>query len=374
MNDFKNIFVTSNTMNKNIKKAAVAMSGGVDSSVAAALMLEQGYEVIGLTIKTWDYENIAEKDTGCCSLDSIYRAKNVAHQLGIPHYTFDMTKEFNDSVIENFVSEYMSGRTPNPCVLCNKKIKWGTLLEKAEALGADVLVTGHYAKINYDEKSGRYFLSVPEDKHKDQTYFLWSLSQYALSKTLFPLGDYIKSDIRKLAEKFNLKSAHTPDSQEICFVPDNDYSKLIEMRKPEVKESLAGGNIIYGDKVVGHHKGYPYYTIGQRKGLNLAVGKALYVSKIIPEKNEIIMGDSDTVLSSEFIAKDINLMYPEKIDGDMHATIKIRYKDAGTPGIIRQTDDNIIEVKLDVPKRAITPGQSAVFYIDDNLIGGGVIF
>jgi len=360
-------------MNKTIKKAAVAMSGGVDSSVAAALMIEKGYDVIGLTIKTWEYENTAENETGCCSLDSIYRAKNVAYQLGIPHYTFDMTKEFNDSVINNFVSEYMKGRTPNPCVLCNKKIKWGTLLEKAEGLGADVLVTGHYAKINFDEFTKRYFISVPQDKHKDQSYFLWAVSQYALSKTLFPLGDYVKPQIRELAEKYNLKSAHTPDSQEICFVPDNDYSKLIEMRLPEIKEKLAGGNIIYNDKVVGHHKGYPYYTIGQRKGLNLSVGKAVYVSKIDPGKNEIIMGNADSLKTTHFKVQDINLMNPESIEGEMQVMIKIRYKDEGTRGVIYQIDDNTILAKLETPKRAVTPGQSAVFYKDGNLIGGGII-
>ena len=360
-------------MTKEIKKVAVAMSGGVDSSVAAALMLEKGYDVIGLTIKTWGYDKIPENDTGCCSLDSIYRAKNVAHQLGIPHYTFDMTEEFNDTVIDNFVSEYMKGRTPNPCIICNKKIKWGTLLEKAEALGVDRLVTGHYAKINFDENSGRYYLSIPKDKQKDQTYFLWSVTQYGFSKTLFPLGDYIKPEIREIAEKYNLKSAHTPDSQEICFVPDNDYTKLIELRVPEIKKSLNNGNIIYKNKIVGHHRGYPYYTIGQRKGLELALGKAVYVTKIEPEKNEITVDDSEETYTTEFIAKDIILMNPERIQGEMKALIKIRYKDPGTLGTIVQLDNNSIKVKLDFPKRAITPGQSAVFYDKENVIGGGII-
>jgi tRNA-specific 2-thiouridylase len=357
--------------NKNVT-VAVAMSGGVDSSVSAYLLKEQGYKLIGLTLKTWGYDKIPENDSGCCSLDTIYRAGIVADQLGIPHYTLDFTEKFNDVVINNFINEYLSGRTPNPCVLCNKEIKWGALLEKAESLGADYIATGHYAKI-LKLDSGRYTVSLPEDKNKDQTYFLWSVSQYALSKTIFPLGEYSKPEIRDIAAKLNLKSASTPDSQEICFVPDNDYSQLIEIRLPDLKEKVNGGDIIYKGEKVGKHKGYPFYTIGQRKGLNVALGKPVYVSKIDSDNNLIILDDEKGLYSESFSIRDINLLALEKIEKPLEVKIKIRYKDPGTKATIEHINDNRIFVKLHTPKKSVTPGQSAVFYSDSYLIGGGVI-
>lgn len=351
---------------------AVAMSGGVDSSVAAYLLKDQGYNLIGLTLKTWGYDKIPENDSGCCSLDTIYRAGNVADQLGIPHYTLDFTEKFNDIVINNFINEYLSGRTPNPCVLCNKAIKWGALLEKAESLGADYLATGHYAKM-LKLDNGRYTVAFPKDRNKDQTYFLWSVSQYSLGKTFFPLGEYSKPEIREIAAKLNLKSASTPDSQEICFVPDNDYTKLIELRIPEIKEKLKDGDIIYKGEKIGKHKGYPYYTIGQRKGLQVALGKPVYVSKIDAENNTIVLDDEEGLYSDNFRISNINIHAVEKIDKPLNVIIKVRYKDPGTPAVIEQTSETEIVVKLSIPKKSITPGQSAVFYSDNYLLGGGII-
>jgi tRNA-uridine 2-sulfurtransferase len=349
----------------------VAMSGGVDSSVAAVLLKEEGYNLIGITMKTWGFTDFPEKDSGCCSLETIYNARNVANQLGIPHYTLDFTEKFNDTVISNFISEYMQGHTPNPCVLCNKVIKWGTLLEKAESLGADFIASGHYANLN--NISGRYFISKAKDTNKDQTYALWQVSQYALSKTLFPLGSYTKPAIREIAKKLNLKSAETPDSQEICFIPDDDYRKLLEVRIPDLREKLNNGDIVYKDKVIGKHRGYPYYTIGQRRGLEIALGKPVYVTKIDAKNNIIVVDDEDGLFQSEFTAKDINLMKYSDISNPVKAIVKIRYKDNGSPATIRQTDETHIEVIFDEPKKSITPGQSAVFYEGDDVIGGGII-
>lgn len=349
------------------------MSGGVDSAVAAALLKEKGYNLIGITMKTWGYDDIPEKDSGCCSLETIYSARNVAENLGFHHYTLDFTEKFNDIVISNFISEYLKGNTPNPCVLCNKSIKWGALLEKAESLGADFIATGHYAKVNYNMDNKRYFVSTAEDMSKDQSYALWRVSQYALSKTIFPLGEYKKSDIRKIANELGLKPANTPDSQEICFVPNNNYRELIEIRIPGINKKLEGGDIIYDNNKIGSHKGYPYYTIGQRKGLNVSAGKRLYVSKIDSEKNEVYIDEEKNLYNSEFIVKEINLMLTDKLDKILTAKVKIRYNDDGDDALLEQIDENHIKVKFNIPQKAITPGQSAVFYINNDILGGGII-
>ena len=361
-------------MNSNINKTVVvAMSGGVDSSVAAALLKEQGYNLIGITMKTWGFDDFPEKDSGCCSLETIYSAKNVAHNLGFPHYTLDFTEKFNDIVISNFISEYLKGNTPNPCVLCNKAIKWGALLEKAESLGADYIATGHYAKVNYNEIYKRFIISAANDNQKDQSYALWRVSQYALSKTLFPLSNYTKSEIRNIAREMGLKPADTPDSQEICFVPNDDYRELIQIRLPELSEKLSGGDILYHDKKIGTHKGYPYYTIGQRRGLNVAIGKKIYVSGTDPEKNIVTVDDESGLFHSGFTANEINLMMFDKLESPLKAKVKIRYNDKGSEALIEQTGEDLVKVTFDSPQKAITPGQSAVFYSGNDLIGGGII-
>ncbi len=360
-------------ISNNKKTVVIAMSGGVDSSVAAALLKNEGYNLIGITMKTWGYDDFPEKDSGCCSLETIYSARNVAQNLGFSHYTLDFTEKFNDIVINNFISEYLKGNTPNPCVLCNKSIKWGALLEKAESLGADYLATGHYARIKFNDSNNRYNVAEAADKNKDQSYALWRVSQYALSKTIFPLGGYSKSEIRKLAHEMNLKPADTPDSQEICFVPNNNYRDLIQIRLPGLNESISDGDVIYNNEKVGTHKGYPYYTIGQRRGLNVAVGKRLYVSKIDAEKNQVHIGDEESLYSSEFTVKEINLMTDEKLISPVNADVKIRYNGEGYRALLEQISEDEILVKFEKPQKAVTPGQSAVFYSGENVIGGGII-
>ena len=358
------------TLNNN-KTVVVAMSGGVDSSVAAALLKEQGYNLIGITMKTWGFDDFPVKDSGCCSLEAIYNARNVSDKLGIPHYTFDFTEKFNETVIENFISEYMNGQTPNPCVLCNKSIKWGVLLDRAKELGADYIATGHYAKVKNSQ--GRYFVSNSSDVKKDQTYALWQVSQYALGKTLFPLGDYTKPEIRKMAESMGLKTANEPDSQEICFVPNNDYRELLEIRIPELKRRVDKGEVIYKDKKIGEHKGFPYYTIGQRRGLNLALGKPVYVSRIDAENNKVYVDDESGLYNKGFIAREVNFMKYGSFEKPVQSKVKVRYKDIGSAATINQIDKDTVEVIFDIPKKSITPGQSAVFYEGDDVIGGGII-
>lgn len=352
------------------KTVLVAMSGGVDSSVAALLLKKQGYNLIGVTMKTWGYDDIPEKDSGCCSLETIYSARNVASQLDFPHYTMDFTDKFNEIVITDFIDEYLKGRTPNPCVLCNKAIKWGALLEKAEELGADYLATGHYANI---VKNNRFCISKAVDMNKDQSYALWQVSQHALSKTLFPLGGYKKPEIREIARELGLKPADTPDSQEICFVPNDDYRQLIQIRMPEMKNAIIGGDIIYKDKPIGKHKGYINYTIGQRRGLNLSLGKPVYVSKIDADSNIVYVDDESELYTSEFTCSKINLQKYAEISSPIKAIVKIRYKDPGSPAVIEQIDKDRIKVIFKEPKKAVTPGQSAVFYDGSDLIGGGII-
>lgn len=365
-------FIFSGMVNNN-KTVVAAMSGGVDSSVAAAILKEEGFKLIGVTMKTWGYDEIPVKESGCCSLEAIYNAANVAASLGFPHYTMDFTERFNETVIDNFVSEYMSGYTPNPCVLCNKVIKWGILLEKAKELGADYVATGHYAQVNFNEKNGRYFISISEDTLKDQTYALWQVSQEALSRTIFPLGRYKKTKIREMAAAMGLKTAFEPDSQEICFVPNNDYRELLELRIPDIKNKLGDGDIIFKGVKAGKHKGYPYYTIGQRKGLNLALGVPVYVTKIDSENNLIYVDTDNGIYNKEFIADEINFMKVQELPEPVKAKVKIRYKDSGSDATVEQISENKVKVIFDEPKRSITPGQSAVFYDGSDIIGGGII-
>lgn len=360
-------------MSKN-RRVLVAMSGGVDSSVAAILLMEQGYEVIGLTMKTWDYESSgsSKKETGCCSLDSINDARNIAVDLGFHHNILDIRDEFGDFVIDYFTDEYMIGRTPNPCVLCNTHIKWEALLKRADKLGCDFIATGHYANIK--NKDGRYFISKGKDLNKDQSYALWGISQENLSRTIFPLGNLEKNEIKKIAlERGYENLVKKSESYEICFVPDNDYRSFLKKRVKDIDKKIKKGNFITetGD-IVGTHQGYPYYTIGQRKGLGIALGYPVYVTNIDIESNTVTVGSFDELKRNGMYVDKLNFMKYNSINGRVNADTKIRYNDSGSPSVIEKVDDTI-KVYFGTSVNAITPGQAAVFYEGNDIIGGGWI-
>ncbi|MFZ9045659.1 MAG: tRNA 2-thiouridine(34) synthase MnmA [Cyclobacteriaceae bacterium] len=353
----------------------VAMSGGIDSSLAAVLLHEQGYQVIGMTMKTWDYQNSggSKKETGCCSLDSINDARNIAVQLGFPHYIIDIRDEFGDYVIDHFTDEYLNGRTPNPCVMCNTHIKWDALLRRADQLGCDYIATGHYAKIR--EENGRYVISKGKDESKDQSYALWGISQESLSRTIFPLGDLHKREIRDLAmEKGFVSLVTKSESYEICFVPDNDYRGFLKRRMPELENQVAGGEFVLEDgTVVGTHEGYPFYTVGQRKGLGIALGFPVYVTEIQKDKNRVVLGTFDELSRDGMYVNQLNLQKYNTVEGERLETVtKIRYNDDGSPAIIEQVGDTM-KVFFGNGVKAIAPGQAAVFYEENDVIGGGWI-
>jgi len=355
-------------------KVLVAMSGGVDSSVAAILLKEKGYEVIGLTMKTWDYvtSGSKNKETGCCSLDSINDARNIAVDLGFHHTILDIREEFGDYVIDYFTDEYMNGRTPNPCVLCNTHIKWEALLKRADKLGCKYIATGHYANIN--SNNGRYFVSKGKDINKDQSYALWGISQKNLSRTIFPLGNLKKSEIKKIATDRGYDNlVKKSESYEICFVPDNDYRNFLKQRVKNIDKKVKKGNFIdENGNVLGKHNGYPFYTIGQRKGLGIALGYPVYVTEINKEKNEVTIGTFDELKRNGMYVDKLNFMKYTSIDGRLNSITKIRYNDKGNESIIEQIDDSI-KVYFGDGVNAITPGQAAVFYEGNDIIGGGWI-
>ena len=353
----------------------VAMSGGVDSSVAAVMLHEQGYEVIGLTMKTWDYASAggSSKETGCCSLDSINDARSLAVAYGFPHYILDIRSEFGDYVIDNFVDEYLAGRTPNPCVLCNTHIKWEALLKRADKLDCEFIATGHYANIRQHD-NGRYIISKGRDENKDQSYVLWGVSQQNLARTKFPLGSFTKPEIRQMAlDMGELDLANKSESYEICFVPDNDYRAFLRHKVQDLEQRVAGGNYVLTDgTVVGKHQGYPFYTIGQRKGLGIALGQPMFVTRIIPETNTVVLGTAEELEQGEAWVRNLNLIKYPSIEQPIEAITKIRYKDAGTQSTIQQMGDNL-KVSFAHQVAGIAPGQSAVFYEGSDLLGGGFL-
>ena len=352
----------------------MAMSGGIDSSIAALLLHEQGYEVIGITMKTWDYASSggSKKETGCCSLDSINDARSIAVANGFPHYVLDLREEFGESIINNFVEEYMAGRTPNPCVLCNTYIKWDALLKRADQLGCEFISTGHYARIRFE--NGRYVLSKGLDDTKDQSYVLWGLTQDSLKRTLFPLSHLTKKEVRKIAvEKGFADLANKSESYEICFIPDNDYRGFLKRQVKDMDARAGEGDFILADgTVIGKHKGYPFYTIGQRKGLEIAVGEPLYVTKIDPENNTVTLGKIDDVKQQRMNVKKINLIKYDRLPENFQAITRIRHKDPGKMSTANQHGDTV-EVFFHEKISAIAPGQSAVFYEGEDVVGGGVI-
>ncbi len=360
----------------NKRRVVVAMSGGVDSSLAAAMMVEQGFEVIGITMKTYDYEDIGGndgRDSSCCSLDGINMARSVAAQFNFPHYVFDFSKKFRQEVIDEFISEYLAGRSPNPCVTCNRKIKWEHLIEKARSLDADFICTGHYARVRLDGTSGRYILSRGRDSAKDQSYALYRLTQESLSRTIFPLAEMTKQEVRELSGKYGLASANKPESYEICFVADNDYARLLKDSVPGLGDHVGDGSIILNGKVIGRHHGYPFYTIGQRKGLGISFEKPLYVKSIDPIRNSVEVDVEASLYSSSLEAEHVSLVKYDHFPEDETFKGKIRYKDGGADCTVKEIGDDRIEVHFLKPRRAVTPGQSVVIYEDDDVVGGGVI-
>ncbi|MEI6131615.1 MAG: tRNA 2-thiouridine(34) synthase MnmA [Bacillota bacterium] len=354
------------------EKVLVAMSGGVDSSVAAAILKEKEYEVMGVTLKLFegpDDENLRASKT-CCSLEDVEDARCCANALGIPYHVLNFKEFFFDAVIQPFVESYVKGETPNPCIECNRSIKFEKLLERAVALGMDYIATGHYARVEKDAASGRFLLKKPKDSSKDQTYALYNLTQRQLSRTLFPLGDLNKTEVRALAQKTGLVNASKSDSQEICFVTDNDYARFISTFKP-----LEPGDFLnMQGEVIGRHRGIEAYTIGQRKGLGISGGKPLFVVDIDAQRNIVRVGNPEDLFSDEIIAKDINLISIEKLEGEMRVKAKIRYRaEAADATLFPGTAPGTLCVKFDVPQRAVTPGQAVVFYDGDLVVGGGKI-
>lgn len=354
-------------------KVVVGMSGGVDSSVAAWLLKEQGYEVIGVTMQIWQDEDnqIQEENGGCCGLSAVEDARRVAWDLEIPYYVMNFKEEFQSNVINYFVDEYQKGRTPNPCIACNRYVKWESLLKRSMDIGAEFIATGHYAQIEKLE-NGRFALKKSVTAAKDQTYALYNLTQFQLSHTLMPVGAYSKDQIRELAKGLHLEVAHKPDSQEICFIPDHDYAGFIE---ESTGTKAAEGNFVDLDgQVIGRHKGITHYTVGQRKGLGLSMGQPVFVVEIRPETNQVVIGKGNDVFSDTLRADKLNWMAIEGLEGrEMRLSAKIRYSHKGAMCTVKEVENGLVECRFDEPQRAITPGQAVVFYQGDYVVGGGTI-
>lgn len=355
-----------------MSKVVVGMSGGVDSSVAAYLLKEQGYDVIGVTMQIWQDEEQAmqEENGGCCGLSAVDDARRVAAALEIPYYVMNFKKEFKEHVIDYFVEEYQNGRTPNPCIACNRYVKWESLLQRSLSIGAEYIATGHYARVVQLE-NGRYTLRRSATLAKDQTYALYNLTQDQLKRTLMPVGEYTKEEVRSIAEKINFRIANKPDSQDICFVPDGDYASYIE---EEAGVKVPEGNFVLTDgTVLGCHKGITHYTVGQRKGLGLALGYPAFVLEIRPETNEVVIGTKEESMTMQLRARNLNFMSIEDLTEPLHVFTKIRYNHRGAWCTIEKTGEDEILCTFDEPQRAVTPGQAVVFYDGEYVLGGGTI-
>ena len=352
----------------------MAMSGGIDSTMASLLLHEEGYEVIGLTMKTWDYESSGgnKKETGCCSLDSINDARQLAVDCGFPHTILDIRDEFEGYIIDNFVDEYIAGRTPNPCVLCNTHIKWEALLKRADMLNCEFIATGHYAQVR--EFEGRFVVSKGLDESKDQSYVLWGVTQDCLKRTIFPMGEYHKKDIKQMALDRGYKAlAEKNESYEICFIPDNDYRGFLKRRVDGLEEKVKGGNFVTTDgHIVGTHDGYPFYTIGQRK-IGVSFGpNSTYVIEINPEDNTVVVGTKEDLQKQEMFIRNVNYIKYDKIEEGMECLVKVRYKHKGEMATITNDGENL-KVLFHKKVEGIAPGQSAAIYEGDDLIAGGFI-
>ncbi|HUB87671.1 MAG TPA: tRNA 2-thiouridine(34) synthase MnmA [Verrucomicrobiae bacterium] len=353
------------------QRVVCGMSGGVDSSATAALLLEQGYDVIGITLKLWPQDCVNRAEDKCCGPQAVTDARAVCDKLGVPYYLIDEATEFQKHVIQYFADEYKAGRTPNPCVMCNQNLKFGRLIDRADQLGADLIATGHFARIEKNADGSRYLLKRGKDLKKDQSYFLFSLRQDQLARAIFPLGEKTKNDTREVARHCNLKTADKEESMEICFVPDNNYggflqqANLVQKHRGEITD-------VHGH-ILGHHDGIEFYTIGQRKGLGITTPKPVYVVELDAENNRVIVGDESALDRDEFTAANCNWIPFDKLTEPIEVTTKIRYNHPGTPATVTPTGNGSVKVKLHFAQRAVTPGQAAVFYQDDLVVGGGWI-